>query len=258
MRKFVNFAIFLSALYLPLVAWGYSYTEDFARGIYWKSFPVSLRVAVSDAAERDRLEGMLLVAMDQWQTDQPVVVWEIDYGESSKNILRWSDNFQAETGYPEASTLGVTIRHFRGTYFEKTEIILNSKIKDLVANKGNLLAQTIGHELAHTVGVGHTDQSALMYPIIGAYNLPHADDLEALTAVVKETIRRQDTGYVAPGSQISSDQNPLGCGGTGSSDAGSLDQRFALSLLLGTFPFLLFASLRRLIGKLLPGSKLRK
>lgn len=252
MKKIYSSLVFICFVFPQLSLWAYSFTEDFARGIYWKDFPVSMRVDESDANERDRLEGFLLVAIDQWQEDQAITLWDIDYGNASKNIIRWSSKFQAETGYPESSTLGVTVRYNRGTYFERVEIILNNKIADLVSNKGNLLAQTVAHELAHTLGLGHTEDDGLMYPIIGAFNLPHADDLEGLKAVVDETIHRQDTNYVAPGTQTSVSQNPLGCGGTGSSDAASQGGNFFFSLLLGGFPLFLAYGCRRLIGKLLP------
>lgn len=244
MKRNLKLILFILSLMGPLFgARAYTFTEDFIRGFYWKSFPVSIRVAESDHTEQDRLEGYLQVAMEEWQSDLSVVVWELDYGNSSGNVLRWSDNFAQETGFAEDSTLGVTIRHNRGTYFEKVEIILNRKIAELVQNKGNLLAQTITHELAHTIGLGHTNESGIMYPLIGSFNLPHQDDLEGLQAVVQETLKRQDEGYVAPGS-VTSNQ-AFGCAGSGNSDAASLGGSFFLSLFLGAFPLALFGLIRR-------------
>lgn len=249
--KKIYFAFLFSLLILPAARlWAFTYTEDFAKGFYWKSFPVSIKVVESDHNEQDRLEGFLQVAIDQWQQDQDVVLWELDYGTASANTLRWSDRFAAETGFPEDSTLGVTIRYNRGSYFERVEIILNKKIATLVANKGNLLGQTVSHELAHTLGLGHTEESGLMYPLIGAFNEPNTDDVEGLRAVVKETIRRQDTNYVVPGTLTST--KTLGCAGTGNTDAASMGGGFLLSLFLGFMPLALMVSIRQKIGKLLP------
>ncbi len=251
MKKLLLFTItFFIALGVN-AAFGYSFTEDFDKGFYWKSFPVSIDISENNAAEEDRLEGYLTVAIKEWEDGTGYDIWEQVYG-GTRNVIRWTDDITAETGFPSATTLGVTIRYNVGTFFERIEILLNKNIPDLVNNKSNLLYQTILHEMGHTVGLGHSDQGSVMYATLGRYNQLYNDDIEGMRAVVEETLWRQDTNYVSDDAYTTV-QSPS-CGG-GSTSAGSTGLGFGyiISLLFGILS--IYLPLNIVVRKLFPLSK---
>lgn len=231
MRKLLLFTVTFFVALGVNAAFGYSFTEDFEKGFYWKSFPVKFDIVESNAQEEDRLEGYLTVAIREWEDESGYDIWEQVYS-GTPNIIRWTDDITGETGFPSESTLGVTIRHNVGTFFERVEIVLNRNIPDLVNNRSNLLYQTILHEMGHTVGLGHTSDGAVMYASLGRFNHLYSDDIQGMRAVIEETLWRQDTGYVSD-QAFTTVQTP-GCGNVGS-DAASSGMAFGhiLSLLFG-------------------------
>ncbi len=198
----------------------YDFTEDFENGIYWRSFPVTFEKYVSSTSEGSVLDSLVAQAEGEWEDAVGSDVWTIPDGHHvsssySGNVIRWSDNFAAETGYSPTSTLAVTVRHRVGTYFSKVEIILNGENSRLRANTSNILYQTILHEMGHTIGIDHSQYtSAVMYASLQGINSLSNDDQNAVVAVVDEAIYRQSTGYVSAlaAGDDSNGGNMLACG----------------------------------------------
>lgn len=229
MRKLLLFTItFFIALGVN-AAFGYSFTEDFEKGFYWKSFPVNFDIQESDSSEEDRLEGYLTVVIKDWEDETGYDIWTQVYS-GTQNVIRWTSDITGETGYPSATTLGVTVRYNVGTFFERVEILLNKSLPDLVSNKNNILHQTILHEMGHTVGLGHSDQSGIMYPTLGRYNQLYTDDIEGMKAVIEESFWRQDVGYVSDDAYTTV-QSP-NCGNTSAASNGAA-LGYIVSLIFG-------------------------
>lgn len=212
-------------------SFSYEFTEDFTRGFYWASLPVKIKVQESDYSEKQRLESFLELSFEAWEDATSREIWEVEYSDDTQNVIRWTDDLYGETGYPESSTLAVTIRYNYGTYISRVEIVLNKNFPGLTENTGNRLYQTILHEVGHTVGLGHTSEGAIMNPIIGSYNMLYSDDIEGMIAVIDKTIERQTTGYVSPEAATTTG----GCTPAGFSDGGSIksSNSFLASLLAG-------------------------
>lgn len=247
--KKLDLSIIIFMLFFTSSALSYEFTEDFSRGFYWASLPVQIKVQESDYSEKQRLEGFLELSFDTWEDSTSKEIWEVDYSNSTQNVIRWTENLYQETGYPESSTLAVTIRYNSGTYISRVEILLNKNFPGLDENVGNRLYQTVLHEVGHTVGLGHTNEGAIMNPIIGSYNMLYNDDIQGMIAVIDKTEERQSTGYVSP---EASTVNAGGCTPAGFSDGGSIksSNNFLFSLLAGLLVIVLpFWAISR---KLLP------
>ncbi|MCK5884026.1 MAG: matrixin family metalloprotease [Bacteriovoracaceae bacterium] len=248
MRKLLLFTITFFVALGSNAVFGYSFTEDFDKGFYWKSFPVEFDVVESNNLEEGRLEGFLSVAIQEWEDETGHDIWEQVYG-GTKNVIRWTDDITGETGFSAASTLGVTIRHNVGTFFERVEIVLNRRIPELVSNRGNLLYQTILHEMGHTVGLGHTNEGGIMQASLGSFNQLYADDIEGMKAVMDESLWRQDTGYISD--QAFTTVKSSGCGGVGSDAASNgAGMGYLISLAFGLLA--VYLPIRVLRWKLLP------
>ncbi len=220
----------------------YSFTTAFNQGFYWSSLPISMsKFAVSDS-EGSTLDSLVDQAEAQWENAVGTEIWEMEpgysLGSASGNNIRWSNSFAAETGYDANSTLAVAIRYQSGTYVVKTEIILNGNMWALRNNINNMLYTTILHELGHTIGLGHSDQYAVMYPSLNNLSSLTSDDYTAINAVIDETQRRQSIGYISPyAASNESESNKLAaCGSIGElTGIGGPKNGFMSSVLLGFF-----------------------
>ena len=243
----------------------YDFTEDFENGIYWRTFPVSFEKYVDSASEGSVLDSLVASAEGEWEDAVGSDLWTIPDGHHvsssyTGNVIRWSNNFAAETGYSPISTLAVTVRHRVGTYFSKVEIILNGEIARLRANSNNILYQTILHELGHTIGIDHSEYtSAVMYASLQGVNYLSDDDQDAVVAVVDEAIYRQSTGFVSTlaAGDDSSNGNMLACGSVAliSNDDGKGPGSGAATVILGFMLVILlqkFASGFRMTRQKLP------
>jgi hypothetical protein len=202
-------------------AWGYRLTTDFNNGFYWSTLPINITVIETNAARKSMLEDLSRTAIDEWETSSGLSLWDYT-GTGTKNIIRWSTKFAAETGMDPDSTLAVAIRYTKGPYFARTEIVINGG-HFLNQDEANLRT-TITHELGHTMGLDHSDiDRAVMAPTLQTwYTGLHSDDVEGVQAAQAEMDRRQVTGYVSPlAYETEETQQPLSCGTVGPATATS-------------------------------------
>ena len=252
--------VLLSALFYSGELYAYTFTDDFKKGFYWASFPIGMEKFVVDSSEGPLLQQLTDEAEQQWENAVGMNIWDINPVKVTReiygNYIKWSSNFAAETGYDSANTLAVTIRYRSGTHITKTVIILNAEISALKQNFAGLLRKTIIHEMGHTIGLDHSDQTAaIMFASVGPAGGVNSDDANGAIAVINETQRRQATGFV---SQFAADEEEyangfLGACGTvqlvnNSGDGPGPGAQFFSSLLIG---LMLSLSLRYLKGHFL-------
>ena len=199
--------------------YSYQFTEDFNLGIYWSQLPIRFAKVAANTVEGRQLDSLVSKAEEEWEDVIGVEIWdaaEEHYIGSAPtaNVIRWSNNFAAETGFSPDSTLAVTIRYRVGTFFDHFEIILNGENQVLRQNFANMLHQVLLHELGHVLGIGHSERSpAVMEANLRGYNELKDDDSSAASAVYTETIRRQDTGFISPlSTKKENETNALACG----------------------------------------------
>lgn len=204
-------------LLVTFPAWGYQFTPDFTNGFYWHSLPIKITVLESDSERKQMLEDLSQAAIHDWEDSSGLKLWDFSdegSGAGVRNIIRWSENFAAETNMDPDSVLAVAIRYTDGPYFAKTEIVINGNHQ---LNKyENYLRTTLTHELGHTMGLDHSEEmEAVMAPTLQAYYTGlHDDDVKGLNDAHAETLRRQTTGYVSPLSyetEQSAMQEPVSC-----------------------------------------------
>lgn len=233
----------------PSEAWGFRFTSDFERGFYWGALPVRMDVVAANASDGNQLASLVSQAVNAWESSTGSEIWDLVSGWSGSsrtgNSIRWSFNFAAETGYDPTVTLAVTIRYATGTYFSKTEIILNGQNASLRNNSNNILWKTILHEMGHTIGLDHSDQMAIMAPYVGSLNSLQYDDIQGMNSLVDSTRNRQATGYVSPvvASREENAAQFAACGSigglSGGSSSGGPGGQFNISLLAGLIIFLI-------------------
>lgn len=228
----------------------YTFTQDYQRGIYWKSFPVNMTRFAVDQSDGALLQTIVDESVSEWESATGKEIWNISPVENSSNYrgnyIRWSYNFAAETGYDATRTLAVTVRYNSGTYFEQVVIILNAQITYLRSNFGGALKKTILHELGHTVGLDHSDQQAIMAATLGTISTLQNDDVSGMNALIDETLYRQQTGYVANQNQSSESNKIAACGTIEdiASGGGGGGIQFLQSLLMGVVLALIARNLK--------------
>ncbi len=226
-----------------LQGYTYSFTSDFQSGFYWGDFPIPMKKYVIDPVDGPRLNNLVNQAVQEWEDVIGSDVWDVgpSYIVSSSfsgNLIRWSFDFGAETGWDSQTTLAVTTRWSEGTYMIKTEIVLNGNHPMLYNDIGGILYPTILHELGHTIGIGHSNMPSVMQASLGPYSSLQEDDISAGVVVVSEHKTRASSGFVAASAQ--KDENGLtdavGCGviSTGSGPGGGLGA-FLMCFFMGMF-----------------------
>ncbi len=197
-------------------AWSYRITSDFQNGFYWSSLPISIMVVENDPTRKATLESLGRAAIQDWQSNTGLSLWDF-LGTGSKNIIRWSTNFAAETRMDPNSVLAVAIRYTNGPYFAHTEIVINGG--HALNQNQTYLRTTLTHELGHTMGLDHSEVSeAIMAPTLQMwYTGLNSDDLYGMQDVYSQTNQRQVTRYVSPLAYTSdkSQPQPLSCGTVG-------------------------------------------
>lgn len=207
----------LSIFLLTTPVWAYRFTTDFSNGFYWQELPINITVVDSDEARKAKITALAQAAIDNWQTDSGLQLW--DYvGTGTKNIIRWSTNFAQETKMDPTTVLAVAIRYTDGPYFAKTEIVINGG--HTFNQNDAMLRTTITHELGHTMGLDHSEVSqAVMAPTLQTFftGRLHSDDVSGVLAAHAEMEHRQITRYISPlaYSKDEATQNPVSCGTIG-------------------------------------------
>ena len=204
---------FLILLTISQSAYAYRFTRDFQNGFYWRNLPIDISVVENDPVRRKNLETLTASAIREWEDSTGLEIWNFLPGSPTTNVIRWSNNFKAETSMDPENVLAVAIRYTEGPYFSKTEIIINGS-HSYNLNPSYLLT-TITHELGHTMGLDHSDvSSAIMWPELQlVYGVGVGqDDVLGLTAAYDTIIDRQLTRYVSPlAYESSSESQGLSC-----------------------------------------------
>lgn len=232
----------LLIFFLTQSAWAYNLTQDFKQGFYWASLPITIHVDESDKGRKDTIEQLARDAMGEWESRTGLTIWSMDTGTS--NIIRWSNNFAAETKMDPVSVLAVAIRYTNGPYFAKTEIVINGSHP--LNHELNHLLTTITHELGHTMGLDHSENlQALMAPTLqDPYMGLHSDDIRGMTEASQQTEHRQLTKYVSPlAYEQKETKQPISCGSVGV--VGPTTSGGILSMAMG----MLIAFVRKILKK---------
>lgn len=211
-------------------AWSFQLTRDFNNGFYWASLPISINVQEANPTRKATLEQLARDAMGEWEARTGLSLWSFNSG--SSNIIRWSTNFAAETRMDPSSVLAVAIRYTNGPYFARTEIVINGAHP--INSDVNHLLTTLTHELGHTMGLDHSENSAaVMAPTLqDPYRGLHSDDIQGMNHVHNETEHRQLIRYVSPlAYEKQESSSPLSCGTVGV--VGSSSANGTVSLVLG-------------------------
>ncbi len=241
--------IFLSILFQSSVVFAYRFTDDFNNGFYWEGGPVTFTVVESNSTRAQLLKSVIESAIDEWEDSLGQQLWEVSPTvlanvEGGRNIIRWSNDIEGETGFNRYSTLAVTLRYITGPYYTQTEILLNAQHPTL--SNLQALKATLVHELGHTYGLDHSSvPQAIMYYSYGSQSL-HNDDIDGMVALVDETRRRQAIGYISPLAfeEGKSSSQAISCGtidtqsGNGGDGGGPFSVLFSLILgLIALSPF---------------------
>jgi len=206
----------LSLLLVSSQSWAYRVTSDFAAGFYWATLPIEITVIDSDVTRKAKLETLARNAINEWENAVGQDIWQfylsqISASASGRNVVRWSNNFAAETGMNPSTTLAAAIRYTYGPYFARTEIVINGGHS---INQNDYQLQTVlVHEFGHTVGLDHSeDGSAIMAPSLQLYyGGITSDDMNGMNAVLAQTHNYQATGYVSPLSQNEETKSAMSC-----------------------------------------------
>lgn len=191
------FLIFLG-LSLQHHSLAYQFTEDLIKGSFWRTFPIPLKLQIANSDSRYGLTEQALVdAIDEWQKHSDIQLWDYQAGgfsASANNVIRWSNNFEKETGYSVNSTMAITVRYSSPPLLQRTEIIINgqySGLEDL-----DDLRKILIHELGHTIGLDHSQvYGSLMYRSLAlggsSPSYLSSDDVEGLKEVTAYHTQKQ-------------------------------------------------------------------
>lgn len=232
----------LLIFFLTQSAWAFNLTQDFTQGFYWANLPITIQVVEPDNAKKTTIEQLAKDAIGEWESRTGLTLWSMNSG--TTNIIRWSNNFAAETKMDPVTVLAVAIRYTNGPYFAKTEIVINGSHP--LNHELNHLLTTITHELGHTMGLDHSENmQALMAPTLqDPYHGLHSDDVQGMEEAAKETEHRQLIKYVSPLAYEQKEvKQPISCGSVGL--VGSAGSGGMLSMAAG----MLIAFIRKIFKK---------
>lgn len=221
----------------------YSFTQDINLGFYWGGFPFNFKKVVADASHGPLLQQLTDQATNEWEVETGIDFWAVESGfeisdSSEGNFIRWSFDFENETGFDSGSTLAVATRYSVGTNIVRSDIILNGNNSALFNNVNNMLYATILHEFGHTIGLGHSEMPSIMQASLSFFRSLQQDDILGARDVYAVQIDRQQSGFIAPsvaGGSGQTEDGLAGCGtinmqGPGANGPGSMGGVFIFLL----------------------------
>jgi len=236
----MRITLFLGCILIQLSVFAFRFTDDFNLGIYWGSLPIKVTKVAATVSEGQQLDSIVRRAESEWESIAGLEIWDdedasVVGGTQFRNTIRWSNNFGGETGFSPLTTLAVTVRHRSGTFFEYFEIILNGENPGLRSNAGDMLYETMLHELGHVLGIGHSERRpAVMEPTLVGHSFLQSDDQDAVIAITNETLRRQEVNFVSALASQEQESNGVACASVtlGSGGGGGGPFQIALGFIL--------------------------
>lgn len=237
------------------VSLGYSFTDDFIKGYFWKDLPLDFSISEFDAKKKENLTGLVKAAARIWEDGVNGKMWSFEDTASGKNIIRWAVDFEKETGFDAESTLAVTIRYNDSPYWAKAEVILNPT-KEFLKLDPVALQFVLMHELGHTMGLSHSDdEDSVMkasYNGDASFAMDQglsSDDYEGMSEALKTmNTRKSQPQVLSASASENKSSDGLSCGTVDLGSGGSGPNgplQFLISIVLGML-FILVGSNERL------------
>jgi len=176
-------------------------TEDLKRGDFWQNIPLTFfyKKTSKDPTLDELTKTAIIESIEEWNKQLNLgPVWYFNNSKtaniSNSNIIRWSEDFERETGYTATNTMAITIRYSTPPLLIKAEIILNKEYTSLYHLSN--LKLVLMHELGHTIGLDHSnDPVSIMYRSLSlnnnSYQVVTFDDIQGIEQALSHHIEFQ-------------------------------------------------------------------